>query len=550
MLQRTQFNDGQNLDRGLPDGRKLAAGYPSLPSIRRFLILTLVLTLAGCTSPEPLTFRYQLPATPVTLDPAKSNDTYSNGIIDRLFDGLMRFDRENNLPVPELAEWYQVSDDGLVYEFRVNPDARFHNNRQVFASDFKYSWERLLDPEINSPQAWLFDLLVGADDYRAGRAKSVVGIEVEDPHVIRLRLRQPFGPFLFHLARPAASVVPHEEVERLEQTFEHLPVGSGPYRFVSWQDNERVELAAFDGHPLHQPQVRRLIYEIERDEFEALRRYEAGELDLVSRLPPGRLRLFQEGHSTDLRIFPGMNWSGFCFRCDQPPFNDSRVRRAFALAVNRDVLVPQLGDPHYNAAVGFLPQSILGHDPAHLISGYDLDKAARLLAEAGYSEGKGFPALTNMSPTGEIEALMADFLMDAFHRLGITVEFQATSFDSLIKLRREGNAPLSIRGWSGEYPDPEAFLRPLFHSRGSDNDSAYENSEVDRLLDTARIEYDADNRRALYQQAEKLIIKDAPCVVLFHRTAAILLRPRWRNIPIGYLQAYLEIERAELAEER
>ncbi len=105
-------------------------------------------------------------------------------------------------------------------------------------------------------------------------------------------------------------------------------------------------------------------------------------------------------------------------------------------------------------------------------------------------------------------------------------------------------------GDSGQYPDPEPFLRPVFHSRGPDNDIAYKNPEVDRLLDAARIERNAEKRRTYYQQAEKLIIEDAPCVAFYHRTAAILLRPRWRNIPMGYLQVCLEIERAELPEER
>ncbi|MCP4546685.1 MAG: ABC transporter substrate-binding protein [bacterium] len=497
-----------------------------------------------------MTFHYQLPATPVTLDPAKSGDGYSNGIIDRLFDGLMRLDRENNLPVRELADSYTVSDDGLVYEFRVNSEARFHNGRRVLASDFKYSWERLLDPEIRSPQAWLFELLRGVDDYRTRKANSVVGIEAEDPDLLRVHLREPFEPFLFHLARPAASAVPWEDIERLGESFGRRPVGSGPYRFVSWQENERVELAAFDDHPLHQPQVGRLIYEIESDGVEALRRYEAGELDLLSQLPAGRLRLFQQGHSADLRIFPGMNWFGFCFRCDQPPFDDPRVRRAFALAVNRDVLVGQLGDLQYTAAVGFLPQSIPGHDPATLIRGYDPDEAARLLAEAGYPNRRGFPALIYMRPIGEIEDLVEKFLMAAFPPLGVPMEPDKMPFDSLVKLRQEKRAPFFSRGWSGEYPHPESFLRPLFHSRGSDNDTGYQNTEVDHLLDAARTEPDANKRRALYRNAEKLIIADAPCVVLYHRTAAILLRPRWRNIPVGYLRAYLEIERAELAEER
>ncbi len=553
MLQRRHRGDGQNLGRDLVGGRQTTGGCLSrLLDFPWFLIVFLVLALAGCTSPEPepLTFRYQLPATPVTLDPAKSGDSESGGVIDRLFDGLMRLDRESNVPVDELAKSHNVSSNGLVYEFRLVTGARFHNGRSVLASDFKYSWERVLEPEIDSPKAWLFDLIEGVEAYRKGAANSVEGIEAEDPDLLRVRLRKRFAPFLYHLTQPAASAVPREAVDRQGVSFELLPVGSGPYKIVRFEKNIRVELAAFDDHFRYRPQVRRLIYEIVPNGEEALQRYQAGELDLLSRLPTGRLRSLQQTYSADLRMFPGSSWNGFCFRCDEPPFDDPRVRRAFALAIDRDVLVRELGELQYTAAVGFVPQSIPGHDPTTLTHGYDLKKATELLAAAGYPEGKGFPPQTYITYAGELAMQVANFLSAAIRNLGVTVGYQQEDFGWLVEEQTEGHLPFSFLGWTGEYPDPEPYLRPLFHSRGPENSMVYRNPEVDRILEAARIESDPKKRRDLYREAEQLIIEAAPCVALYQRTEAILLRPRWQNIPLGYHRAYLEIERAELAPER
>ena len=517
---------------------------------RTVLMLASSAALTACEAPEPedLTFRYQLTAAPSTLDPARTGDVYSSGVIDRLFDGLMRLDRVRNVPEPELAASYSVSDDGLVYTFRLLPEARFHHGRPIRASDFKFSWERVLAPATGSPKAWLFELIDGADAFRAGEAESVAGIEAEDPHLLRVRLDKPFVPFLYHLARPAASVVPEEEVRALGESFARQPVGSGPFRFQSWE-GDRVTLAAFDDHARRPPEVRHLIYEIAgRDE--ALRRYQVGELDLMSSIPAGSLASLRQTFSADLRLFPGTLWSGFCFRCDQEPFDDPRVRRAFSLAVDRDALVRELGELQRTASVGFVPQGIPGHEPSTLTHGLDLEQARGLLAEAAYPGGAGFPAQVYHADTREGQERIARFLIAAFSGLGVQVDHQAMDFSSRLKALKEGRLKLFFYSWGGEYPDPEPYLRPLFHSRGPSNAMAYSNPEVDRLLDAAQVESDPAHRRALYRRAEALIVGDAPCVALYQITAAILLRPRWQDIPVGYQRNYLEIELARWAEER
>ena len=507
------------------------------------LLLALLWTGCGDRASQPVTFRYHLVLSPSTLDPARTSDVYSSGVIDRLFDGLMRLDRVRNEPVCELAESYTLSPDRLTYEFHLVPGARFHNGRPIRASDFKFSWERVLASATESPTAWLFELIEGADAFRRGEAKSVKGIEALDASRLRVRLVAPFASFIYHLANPAASVVPREEVLRLGDDFERQPGGSGPYRFVSWEEN-RVELAAFDDHVRHVPQIERLVYEVVTDRNEALRRYQAGELDLLSTIPAGSLSSLQQTFPSDLHLFPGTDWYGFCFRCDQAPFDDPRVRRAFSLAVDRDALIRELGPLRFTAALGFLPRGIPGHDPATLRHGYDPERARALLAEAGYLGGEGFPKQTYAMGT---LVRSARFLVAALSELGIPVEYRSMAFGDRLKARDEGRLSFYRFGWGGEYPDPEPYLRPLFHSRGADNSMAYSNPEVDRLLDDARVVSDAAKRLALYQSAERLILRDAPCAGLYQTMEAILLRLRWKNIPVGYNSNYLEIELARMA---
>jgi len=387
---------------------------------------------------EPVTFHYHLPAAPTTLDPAWANDSISSGLIDRLFDGLMRMDRVRNVPEPELAQSYTISEDGRVYDFRLLPEARFHNGRPVRASDVKYSWERVLAAPVDSPNAWLFEMIVGVDAFRAGEAESVSGIEARDPHVLRVHLKAPFAAFLYNLTVPAASVVPQEEVRRWGENFEHQPVGSGPFRFQGW-DRGQVIFAAFDDHARHPPRVRRLIYQVAEND-EALRRYEVGELDLVSHIPMGSLGLLRRSYSADLRLFPSLIWSGFCFRCDRDPFDDPRVRRAFSLVIDRDSVVKKLGKLQRTASTGFVPQGIPGHNPETLTKGYDLKRARALFAEAGYNRRGPFPAQIYHSYTGESVERRVKLLIAEFSKLGAEVDHRALDFSVLLKAKMEGSS--------------------------------------------------------------------------------------------------------------
>jgi ABC-type transport system substrate-binding protein len=510
----------------------------------------LLLAVAACTlgcKPQPITFRYHLPADVTAIDPARFSSHYTGGVINRVFDGLMTMDRLRNVPVPELAESYTISENGLIYRFKIHPQARFHNGRKVLAADVVYSWERLLDPQLMSEGAWLLYPIEGAVEFHAGEASTISGITVEAPDRLSVRLERPTAAFLHHLTNAVTTIVPYESASDMA-AFEQQPLGCGPYRFVS-QEPGRVILEAFPDHYRYSPQVQRLIYLVETDLEVAVRGYHAGEIDLVSRIPVGSLLSLQQGYAEDLHIFAGTSWYGFCLRCDQAPFNDRSVRRALALAIDREALVQDLGD-QFIPQVGFIPSTVPGYHPNSSSTSYDPGLARELLASAGYPDGIGLPTMVYTTTPGRRQEVVYSWLRRSLVDLGIELEVDVKSFREVIQSSKDGRLSFFRLGWGGEFPTPDAYIWPLFHSQGRANRSGYCNPDVDWLLDQANREPDLQARLTFFAQAEALIIEDAPCVSLFQQTEAILLRPCWKGIPIGLHCASLEIEKARLETEK
>jgi ABC-type transport system substrate-binding protein len=213
------------------------------------LILAFLIALPSCrrhesaNRPSPDGY-YRIPLTdnPLTLDPARFTDVNSAGVAARIFSTLVKLDARLR-PAPDLAQSWKVSEDGLTWTFTLRKGVTFHNGRPATSGDVRYSFERLLGPATASHRAWILEPISGAREMREGKAASLSGLETPDPLTVVLRLREPFGPFLLMLAMPNAAVVPREEVVKGDVPFGRRPVGTGPFRFVRWRDNDALELA-------------------------------------------------------------------------------------------------------------------------------------------------------------------------------------------------------------------------------------------------------------------------------------------------------------------
>ena len=348
-------------------------------------------------------FRRVLGNNPATLDPAFVTDIYGGAVVRQIFDGLVQFDAHLK-PLPAIAEFWEASRDGRTWTFTLRRGVTFHHGREVTAHDVVYSFTRLLDPTKPLPVTEFFRLIQGAKEFMQGKTHDVQGLKAVDRYTLQIVLEEPVAPFLAVLGLHNTAVVPREEVEKQGERFGRAPVGTGPFKFVRWEPNQEIVLEAHDqyyeGRPFLDAVVFKIVASVKFEETfaEFLRGnleetiIPSGKTDEVRADP--RYRKYQQ-----VRI-PALSLLYIGFNTQVKPFDDRRVRQAFNYAVDKEAIVREItqsGDMLYPRAslpaTGALPPGMLGYDPDLQGYSYDPAKAKRLLAEAGYPDGAGFPVV-------------------------------------------------------------------------------------------------------------------------------------------------------------
>jgi len=467
-------------------------------------------------------------AEPVTLDPALVEDAYSAEYIIKIFSGLVGLD-ENLKVVPELAEKWDVSDDGTVYTFYLRKDAVFHDGKPVTAQDFKYSLERACDPRLGSNVAGLYlNDIVGVVDKLEGRADEIKGVQVVDEHTLRITIDSPKAYFLAKLTYPVAFVVDKENVESGEDWTSH-PNGTGPFKLVKY-DDEGIVLEAFDDFYGGRPLIDRVNFIFPKGSPLAM--YQGGELDAV---PVSRANIEQvldpsNPLNKELSIVPSLDVMYLGFNVKKPPFEDVKVRRAFAYATNRKAIVNVLYKKMVVEAKGVLPPGMPGYNKELEGIPYDPEKARELLAESSYGGPEELPPIT-LSVSGSTD--LAEALAKMYGKiLGVEIEIEQLPWDLFLQELNKHSFQMFILGWNADYPDPQNFLDVHFYSKSEGNNCQYANPEVDRLLEQARVEADSEKRMELYRRAEEMIVQEAPWVPLFHGVDYTLIKPYVKDLVI------------------
>jgi oligopeptide transport system substrate-binding protein len=468
-------------------------------------------------------------AEPPTLDPALTGDATSAEYVVEIFSGLVYLDR--NLKVaPDLAESWKVSEDGKTYTFTLRKDARFHDGRAVTAQDFKYSIERTTNPAVASPTAetYLSDI-VGVKEKLARKVPEVTGVKVVDDYTVAITIDAPKAYFLAKLTFPTAYIVDKNNVERGGRTWTDKPNGTGPYKLQEYVRGQRMVLTKNDTFYLDpKPQVDRVEYIIGGGS--AMTMYENGDLESV---PIGisdieRVSDPNSPLNKELSTSPQLSTGFLVFNVRKPPFDDPKVRQAFALAIDRQKLVDVVYRKMAIAANTILPPGMPGYTEPKGAGTYDPAKAKQLLSESKYA-GK-LPEIVwttsgggGSTPQG-VQAMTA-MLKD---NLGVTVSIQQTDWATFInQLNDPAKNPYQMFdiAWIADYADPQNFLDILFRSNSVQNWAAYVNPDVDKVLDQAAVEKDVQARFKLYQQAESLILNDYPLVPLTYSDDYWLTKP-------------------------
>ncbi|GMV86377.1 MAG: ABC transporter substrate-binding protein [Dehalococcoidia bacterium] len=465
------------------------------------------------------------PAT--VLDPIQVGDVSTSEYVVEIFGGLVTLD--TNLEVqPDIAQSWEVSNGGKTYTFTLRDDVVFHtgNTRRVTAEDVKYSIERAADPVNASPtvRAYLGNI-VGLRDRFENKASSVSGVKVIDERTIQIDLIEPSDFFLSELTYPVAYVVDRQQIESNPRNWTQKPNGTGPFRLAEFKPAERIRLVKNDRYHLGAPKVDEIVFELGGGSL--LTRYENDELHL-SFFPASLLDSVKDGSNKlakEYRSVPNMAVFYFTLNPSQPPFDDPKVRQAFAMTIDRETINSVLLYDAYRVADGFLPPEMPGYSESVKSYEYNVDRAKQLLAESKYA-GNMPRIVLSFSGTGAAPGDLLVAIQEGWQEaLGVNIELQAIDTSAFLREQRRGTFQMHSDGWSADYPDPEDFLGKLFASDSTLNYTKYQNDEVDRLLMAARTEQDRAKRYQLYAEAEQKILDDAIVIPTFWPVDHIVVKP-------------------------
>ena len=513
----------------------------------RFILVLLSLALlAGCAKKEPVhsgggvgirkVLRYGNGAEPQDLDPHVVEGTPEHQLIIALSEGLVSEDPQMNV-VPAVAERWEVSGDGLTYTFHLRGDARWSNGDPVTAQDFVQSYQRVLNPVLACRYAYmLFNHVRGAKDYYDGKNHdfSQVGFQTPDARTLVVTLKEP-APFLLHAMNhyswypvhiPTVKKFGGLDRRSTEWTRPENYVGNGPYVLKSWRPNQVI---VTERSPTYWDRARVKIDEVDFYPIELAdteeRMFRTGQLDITNEVPLTKLAVYRREHPESVRVDPYNGLYFYRFNVLRKPFEDVRVRRALALSIDRESLVKNVTLADEAPAYNFVPQNLLGYHSTHSFKA-DLTEARRLLAEAGYPDGKGFPRVELLYNTLEKHKIIAEALQQMWRvNLGVNINLLNEEWKVYMDDEHSHNFQFQRAGWIADYVDPHVFF-DLWQTGGGNNDTSWGNAEYDRLLHTALATPNDTARFAVYQQMEKILIDEMPVLPLFYYTRARLVSPR------------------------
>ena len=488
-----------------------------------------------------------------TLDPAYARDQGAIWMCGQLFNGLVEFDK--NLTIqPALASSYTISDSGKTYTFALRKDVFFHpdplfgpeNTRQLEANDIKYSFTRICDPAVASSGFWIFNgKIAGLDPYREGAAAEISGFEVVAPDTFQIHLVQPFPPFLGNLAMAYGYVVPKEVADHYGKDFRNHPIGTGPFRFKSWDEGTSLVLLKNEDYfESDLPNLDAIQVRFIRDRLSEFAEFCQGKLDFVNGLdkatkdevflPDGSIKPeYAEKYKFDRAPqlnteFIGILVDDSLARAHNSPMQDPRVRQALNYAIDREKLVDYLLNGNgYPATSGIMPRGIPGFDST-IVKGYtyDPDRAVQLLAEAGFPGGKGMPVLS-LKSNPSYQAVM-EFIQKSYERIGITMQIDNMDGGTLRTKAKKGEIDLWRASWIADYPDGENYLG-LYYSGNIPPNGAnrmrYSNPVFDSLYVEALATTDDSTRHDLYQRMEMVAMPDAPIIPLYYDKILRMVQP-------------------------
>ncbi len=506
----------------------------------------IVVALVGCgkgnfsqkaSEGKSNTFRYPITSEITSLDPAKVQDGDTIDALQQVFEGLVKWD-ENSKVVPNIAEKWEISPDGKTYTFTLNKGVKFHNGREVKAADFKYTLERESDPSFSSETAPSYmSVIDGFKERLAKKATEIRGVKVVDDYHLAITTIKPCPYFLGLVTYPNYWVVCKEAVETVKEiTNVKQMVGTGAYKADSYQERQLLTLVSNKDYRGGAPKIDKIERPIIKDPVTRLNKFKSGELDLT-RIE----RQDIEGLSKDAKFkdqvkyferpalyYVGLNCKAYA------PFKDRNVRRAFAMAINPlkvvdTILSGDSADSKCPVAKSILPPSVFGFRTNAAFIPFDVAQAKKLLAAAGYPDGKGLPALTMYHRDGQtdVERVAVAITTQLHENLGIECQTKMLPWGQYLDKHNKHQLEFFHMRWAADYLDPQNFLSLLLSTTGAENRIDYSNPAYDALCAKGDTMVGNDvERLKLYAQAEDMVLQDAPFIPVYIEKDAELISSR------------------------
>ncbi|MFA6148355.1 MAG: ABC transporter substrate-binding protein [bacterium] len=468
-----------------------------------FLMFLAFLALAACAQKLPVDegrLVIALPGAPVNVDPRVATDAYGEQILQMTHASLVRRDAAGE-PVPDLAERWE-SPDPLTYVFHLRPGLRFHDGRPLTSADVRYTFSWILDAANRSPHRGL---------YRQIRA-----IETPDPRTVVFRLTEPFAPFLSTMVR---GIVPAGSPARGYAP----PVGAGPYRIDDLSPDGEAVLSAYGGYYDGTPAIRAVTVKFVPDSNVRFLELKMGSVNFVlNGVDPDLLPAVEKTGRLVAEEGPGGNVTYLGFNLRDRALSDARVRRAIALAIDRETIVRTIWKGRADLVSSILPPGSWASDPDLPPMPFDPARARRLLDEAGFPDPDGEGPLPRLRLTyktsqNEVRRRVATVVQEQLRQVGIAVDIQSLEWGTFFSDIKKGSFQIYSLTWVG-IADPDIFHH-AFHSRSTPPDGAnrggYSDSEVDRLTEAARREPSREKRRGIYHRVQRILARDLPVFPLW-----------------------------------
>ncbi|HTP42430.1 MAG TPA: peptide ABC transporter substrate-binding protein [Nitrospiria bacterium] len=488
--------------------------------------------------PPSAVLRLALSSEPPTLDWSLATDNVSITVIENLMEGLTAFD-ERLRPVPAVASRWDVSPDGTTYTFHLRNDVYWSDGRRVTAQDFEYAWKRLLNPKTGAEYAYFLYDVRNAYDYNTGRVTdaSMVGVTAVDDVTLRVQLNTPIVYFPSITTFVVTFPERRDLIERYGDrwTDPGRLVTNGPFTLAEWRHEYKVVLRANPQYAWGRPAIDEVRMYVVNDPSTALTLYETGGLDLA-RLPPEAIPSYQ-GSPEFVRV-PILRGYYYGFNVTAPPFDDPRVRQAFAQAIDKTEFPKILrgGEVPINS---WIPVGMFGYNPAIGLA-YNPAAARAKLAEAGYPGGRGFPPVTAAYNTDPVNTLIAENLQAQWKRtLGVPIALDNQEWKVYLKRLQTHTPPIYRLGWGADYPDPDDFMA-LFTSHSGNNYTHWADPQYDELIARAASMRDPVRRLHLYDDAQRILTERAvPIIPLFVATQNYLVKPYVHGLRLDAMELLL-----------